>query len=113
MTHRPRKTATLAAPPASASRFLVQCRYDFRQRVWNLPAAQLSRAEAARVLSRLQDYAGGVRAWSTTLPETLSEFASPGRGDLLTPARPRTVPKRVRPSGLRAGKFYPKPAVQP
>ena len=113
MSNRPIHTSTPVLPPVSASRFLLQCRYDYRQRVWNLPAAQLSRTEAARVLARLQDYAGGVRAWSTTLPETLSEFASPGRGDLLTPSRPQTQPKRVRPLGLRSGKFRSADLVQP
>ena len=111
MSNRSSHISTPVLPPVSASRFLLQCRYDYRQRVWNLPAAQLSRTEAARVLARLQEYAGGLSAWSTTLPETLSEFASPGRGDLLTPSRPQSEPKRVRPLGLRAGKFQDQPLV--
>ena len=112
MSNRPTHISTPVLPPFSANRFLLQCRYDYRQRVWNLPAAQLSRTEAARVLARLQEYAGGLSAWSTTLPETLSEFASPGRGDLLTPARPPTESKRDRKLGFRAGKFRAQPAVQ-
>ena len=111
MSNRSSHISTPVLPPVSASRFLLQCRYDYRQRVWNLPAAQLSRTEAARVLARLQEYAGGLSAWSTTLPETLSEFASPGRGDLLTPSLPQTKPSQVRRTGLRTGNFRIQPTV--
>lgn len=102
--------------PATARRFLLECRYDYRQRVWNLPAAQLSLPEAALALARLQDYAGGLNALANTHPAPLadaplSQFASPGRGDLLAPSRPPTKPRRVRPWRWRAGKFYTQPSV--
>jgi hypothetical protein len=99
--------------PATATRFLLQCRYDYRQRVWNLPAAQLSRAEAVRVLTRLQDYAGSLSALSTTLTAPFSDFANPGKGELLTPTRSQTKPKRVRPLSLRTGTFRAQKTVQP
>ncbi len=102
--------------PATARRFLLECRYDYRQRVWNLPAAQLSLPEAALALARLSDYAGSLSALATTHPAPLadaplSQFASPGRGDLPAPSRPPTQPRRVRPRRWRRGKLYAQPTV--
>ena len=108
MSYLPRPSFAPVLPPVTASRWLLQCRYDYRQRVWNLPAAELSQTEVALALAlaRLPEYASALNALSAAPADTLSEFAIPGKGAMLTPSRPQTKPKRVRPLGLRAGKFH-------
>jgi hypothetical protein len=80
-----RKTGRQPPPTAQLSRSLLQCRYDFQNKIWNLPTSQ------AGLNDRL-NFSNSQAALLPLLNVVIAEFSDPSLGGAKPP---KTATRRI------------------